>query len=581
MFQRKDSYRPYVGKKTHTGNLRPLFVNIAAAILLAFVCEWLGRHSIGAAGRFLLRSPHLFLYNSLIIFVTLAVGLFFHRGYFVSFLIGLAWLLFGITNSIVLASRTLPFCAADLQLLPETFEILTVYFTPWQIAGMGVIILLSVAGIVLMYRKLPRRKPRFGMAVFSFCTALAVAITIAFTALEEVNISPNLVESYRHYGFPYSFTVSLLSRGAQRPRGYSKQMMAEIADRLELKQNDAVPADGVQPNIIVLQLESFFDATHIRNITFSADPAPQFRALRDSCESGELTVPTADGGTISTEFEVLTGMSLDYFAPGEYPYNTYLHRTACESMAYNLRERGYSTAVIHNNDRKFYGRDVVFGHLGFDDFVALESMPDAEQNELGWTRDEVLLSQIEKKLNETSDHRDFLYCISVQGHGKYPTEELDYERHLTVSGEEDPERHASLEFYINQLWETDRFLGELVQILQEREEPTVLLLFGDHMPDLSLSDEDLTEGGIFTTEYVLWKNYGEPAPDHDLSSYQLSALTLERAGYANGVLTKLHQRLSGAADYQRMLKAIQYDLLEGKRYLFGGTAPYTPTNLEK
>ena len=576
----RNAYRPYAGKRNRTGKLIPLLVNGAASLLLAFVCEWLGRHSLGEAALFAFRSPLLFLYNVLILCTTMSVSLFFRRNYFVTFLVGLAWLLFGITNSFVLASRTLPFCAADLQLLPETFKMLPVYFSVWEIAGMGTIILASIAGIVLMYRKLPRIEPSYGTALLSFVCSVTLTLVIAFTLLGEVNLSANLVKGYRTYGFPYGFSSSLLSRGAQHPKGYSERAVREIADRLYLENNEAEPASAERPNIIVLQLESFFDPQHIKDVTYSEDPTPEFRRLRDSCESGTLTVPTADGGTISTEFEVLTGMSLDYFAPGEYPYNTYLHTTACESMAYNLQERGYLTAVIHNNTRDFYDRDQVFGHLGFQDFVTIDAMPDAEWNELGWARDEVLFGQIQKKLAVTPEQRDFLYCIGVQEHGKYPTEEIDYERHLTVSGMDDPERHAGLEYYCNQLWETDRFLGELVHWLEGLEEPTLLVIFGDHMPDLSLEERDLSEGGLFQTEYVIWNNFGAAAqPDHDISSYQLSALVLERAGYANGVLTKLHQRLAADPDYQRCLKTMQYDILAGKRYIYGGKVPYEPTDL--
>ena len=71
-------------------------------------------------------------------------------------------------------------------------------------------------------------------------------------------------------------------------------------------------------------------------------------------------------GTANTEFEILTGMTLDYFGAGEYPYKTVLQDETCESMAYNLRELGYRTGVLHNNTGSFYSRNKVFANLGFD-----------------------------------------------------------------------------------------------------------------------------------------------------------------------------------------------------------------------
>ena len=79
-----------------------------------------------------------------------------------------------------------------------------------------------------------------------------------------------------------------------------------------------------KPNIVFLQLESFIDASYLLNLEYSADPTPYFRYLKENYPSGYLTVPTFGAGTANTEFEVITGMNIDYFGTGEYPYNTVL-----------------------------------------------------------------------------------------------------------------------------------------------------------------------------------------------------------------------------------------------------------------
>ncbi len=47
------------------------------------------------------------------------------------------------------------------------------------------------------------------------------------------------------------------------------------------------------------------------------------------------------------------------------------------------------------------------------------------------------------------------------------------------------------------------------------EEPTVLVLYGDHMPSLEISKDmlDLSAGGLFETEYVIWSNCGVGGAD--------------------------------------------------------------------
>lgn len=65
--------------------------------------------------------------------------------------------------------------------------------------------------------------------------------------------------------------------------------------------------------------------------------------------SGYFKVPSVGAGTANTEFEVLTGMNLRYFGPGEYPYKTVLKDQTSESAATALAALGYGTHALHNN----------------------------------------------------------------------------------------------------------------------------------------------------------------------------------------------------------------------------------------
>lgn len=86
-----------------------------------------------------------------------------------------------------------------------------------------------------------------------------------------------------------------------------------------------------------LQLESFFDPTLVNYLDISEDPIPNFRKLMKEYSSGYYKVPSVGAGTANTEFETITGMSLHYFGPGEYPYKSILKETTCESAPYVLK----------------------------------------------------------------------------------------------------------------------------------------------------------------------------------------------------------------------------------------------------
>lgn len=108
---------------------------------------------------------------------------------------------------------------------------------------------------------------------------------------------------------------------------------------------------------------------------------------------------------------------MHYFGPGEYPYKSILKETTCESAPYVLESLGYTTHAVHNNESNFYGRRYIFPNLGFDTFTSEEYMArEDDKNPNGWVKDEVLTDEIIKCLDST-EGPDYVYTISVQGHG--------------------------------------------------------------------------------------------------------------------------------------------------------------------
>ncbi len=332
------------------------------------------------------------------------------------------------------------------------------------------------------------------------------------------------------------------------------------------------------PNVIMLQMESFFDVKHLKNVTFSEDPVPVFTSLKENYTSGWLTTPSFGAGTANTEFEVLSGMSIEYFGPGEYPFTTIMRETTSESVAYDLKDYGYSTHAIHDHTGKFYGRYLVYPNLGFDSFTSVEYMSNVERNPLNWADDSCLTGEITKAMDST-EQQDFVFAVSVQGHGKYPTEVIDPEQTITVEGFNEEET-TGFEYYVNQIHDMDAFLGELVTTLEASDEPTVLVIYGDHLPKFSIDADDLENGNIYQTEYVMWDNFGLEKKDKDLKTYQLYSYVMDCLGMDNGVITKLHQNKSESDDYYSSLYRLQYDILYGKCYAYGGSKPFETVDMQ-
>lgn len=565
-----------INKVNNALEKHPFAFSCGAAFVLNFLIEMLSRRSFFGGFEALIFHPLMFAYNSFIISLTLSVTVLFRRRIFVISLVSLFWLACGVTNCVLLSFRTTPFSAVDLQILSSVLGVINVYLNGFE---MFLIAAAAIAAVILMtvlYIKTPRTKGQIHYV--KACSIIGAAICTAF-AINSISIAaesdssnfPNIADAYEDYGFVYCFSNSILDMGIEEPENYSAAEMSAAA--AEIGNDRGMHAPDVQPNIIMVQLESFFDVNHVKNLSFSENPVPNFTWLKENYSSGYLTVPSIGAGTANTEFEVLTGISLDFFGASEYPYKTALKNSPCESICYDLADYGYSSHAVHNNDGTFYDRHIVYPQLGFDSFTSIEYMQNVEYNPLGWSDDSALVPSITEAL-EATESRDFVFAVSVQPHGKYPTEMPEGSPEKIHISEKVPEmtdeQKTAFTYYVNQLYETDEFIGELISALENCGEPSVLVLYGDHLPNLELDETKLDNGSLVQTEYVMWSNYDLPIKDEDIAAYQLSAQVCEALGFGGGYVSSYNRNCRGDADYPSKMQDIGYDMLYGEQYAFGG-----------
>ena len=558
-----------------------LLLHALCSALGYFLIEMISRRSFSAAWTYMTTKPLVFAYNAALIFTTSLIVYLFRRRCFWRVLISILWLLLGIINGVILSNRVTPFTGPDLHLLTDGMAVLNKYLPVW-----GVVLALILLGffallLLILLIKAPKykRKVKFrydlllvvvGAALFAGATQLALEKRILS------NYFGNIAFAYEDYGYPYCLAVTIFDTGISCPRDYSEQEITRIE-----KTEDNLPAtnEDSKPNIIFVQLESFFDPTLVEYLNISEDPIPNFRKLMKEYTSGYYKVPSVGAGTANTEFESITGMSLHYFGPGEYPYKSILKETTCESAPYVLKNLGYSTHAVHNNEANFYGRRSIFPNLGFDTFTSAEYMSEEEdKNPLGWTKDEILTDEIIKCLDSTEES-DYIYTISTQGHGAYPEEQLIDDPEITVSGAETEAQNNQWEYYCNEIHEMDNFVKELTDALADYPEDVILVMYGDHLPTMGLTVEDLKNKYLFQTQYVMWDNFGLEKKDENLAAYQMAAEVMDRAGIHEGTIFRYHQARRNTRNYQVDLETLQYDVLYGKKYSYDGESPFQRTKM--
>lgn len=413
----------------------------------------------------------------------------------------------------------------------------------------------------------------WGAAFIAGCAALYAFLTDA--AVENRVVSTyfgNIAFAYEDYGLPYCFMASVFNTGINEPNGYDENTIKEIGGGREITKNETGRSKDELPNIVFIQLESYFDVAESEFFTTSQDASPNLRKMYQNYSSGYFKVPSVGAGTANTEFEVLTGMNLRYFGPGEYPYKTVLKDRPCESAATALSALGYGTHALHNNGGNFYSRSRVFNNIGFDSYTSKEFMNILQLTENGWAKDDILIEHILEAM-DTTRQQDFIFGISVQGHGDYPEEKIIENPKITVEGIEDEAVKNKWEYYVNQVYEMDQFAGNLVKALEERGEPAVVVFYGDHLPTMGLEAKDLKSRYLYNTNYVIWDNIGLEKSDKNIPSYQIMAEVLNRLDIHSGTIFNYHQERQQTKNYLADLEILQYDILYGKQYIYDGKPP--------
>lgn len=556
-------------------NMFSVPLQMLAVCIGYFFIEAISRHSLWEAMDFMKERPLVFLYNAFLIFTTTLIVYLFRRRVFWRTILFIFWMGLGIINGVLLSNRVTPFTGPDLHLITDAFQIADRYLSPFFFVVVVIVAVLAVIGLIILFFKGSRYqgKMRYKLNIPLIAVGIAAFAGTTKLALEKrvlSNYFGNIAFAYEDYGYPYCLATTVFNTGIGLPRDYSEEAVENI-----VKSEESLPETGEKrPNILFLQLESFFDPELVEYLNISEDPIPNFRKLMQEYSSGYFKVPSVGAGTANTEFESITGMSMRYFGPGEYPYKSILKETTCESAAYVLKSLGYGTHAIHNNEANFYGRKNVFANLGFDSFTSEEYMSEQDDtNPNDWVRDHNLTKYILQAM-ESTEGPDYVYTISVQGHGDYPEEPVLENPKITVSGASSQAENYKWEYYCNQIYEMDQFIKELTDELSKLDEDVVLVMYGDHLPTMGLTVTDVKNKYLFQTEYVIWDNMGLEKQDKNLAAYQMAAEVMDRVGIHEGNVFRFHQARRNTKNYQVDLEMLQYDILYGEKYVYGGKNPF-------
>lgn len=350
------------------------------------------------------------------------------------------------------------------------------------------------------------------------------------------------VVSYREDGYLLSTMVGLGYLKVQAPEGYSAEAAAGIAERFSESGEDAsklrwASASEITPtHIICIMNESFSDLGEIKEFETNIPYLDYYRSLDENCVKGNLYVPVFGAMTCNTEFEFLTGNALKFAPEGSVPFQLYM-RDGSFSLASVLKDQGYETIAMHPYPAANWNRENAYAAMGFDTFLAEEFY-----GESGRIRDYVSDRADYEKITEVTESRKgkplFIFNVTMQNHGGYETG--GFSPAVWPLGYEGAPK---TEEYLSLIRESDEALRYLIEYYEKAEDPTMIVVFGDHRPGIEngfyeyllgkpisgLSAEEYAK--LYATPFLIWTNYDSGYEEWDgLSAQYLSTAVLERAG---------------------------------------------------
>lgn len=385
-------------------------------------------------------------------------------------------------------------------------------------------------------------------------------------------------DTYQQYGYLLSTAVSLKYVVKTPPHGYSLARLEEIYQEIEeaMAEEGAGEEEGVQPvNLICIMNESLSELKVVGDFTTNQEYLPFIGDLRENTVRGNLCVPVFGSMTSNTEFEFLTGDSMAMFPSGSIAYQFYVKPGAC-TLVSALKEQGYYSVAMHPFPRENWNRDKCYRNMGFDEFWDYDSYGDSFliRNYVSDRSDyQKIIQAVEDK--ENPDDRLFVFNVTMQNHGGYDVLYEDFRQEVYLTGEARG-KYPKADQYLSLMKESDEAFRELLEYFKECEEPTMILLFGDHQPGVEDEFFDEIAGKAssqmsapeqlvwYQTPFIIWTNYGQPYQDlGDLGAVYLSSYLLKLAGLR---LTPYHQFLLEMAESLPVVHPIGFFAPDGTYY---------------
>lgn len=401
---------------------------------------------------------------------------------------------------------------------------------------------LVICALAILMTMMVKYKATDGKKVAKKSMLINAGVVILAVVIWTMGVYPNLTaslwnpqEKYMEQGLVAGFMAHVKYCKSDSISGYSyEDVDSQIADA------DTIEIEGVEAeNIIVIMNEAFADLRVINDEIISDEYMPFIDSLEENTIKGELYVPVFGAQTCDSEFEVLLGASTRYTSAT--PYQSVIKQNT-ESMVSYLKEKGYYAQAFHPYPAENWNRDNVYAYLGFEEFLDINAVYEMGYEGSfklrGYCSDNADYYKVIKEYEENNDEKYFMFNVTMQNHSGYEKqyEDLPITADLSAYGE-----YPLAETYLSLIKKSDEAFKGLIEYFSQVEEPTLICMFGDHMPKIESefytllygkTAEELTEQEKqkkYITPVIIWANYDIEEKNLDKISTNFLALEIFKA----------------------------------------------------
>lgn len=475
------------------------------------------------------------LYGPILFFNIIPIFLIMCILYFASGKISVSYVITNILLAVLLIInhykvkfRDEPLTTTDFSLGQEANNIIKNYDISMDAVVLFVIAFCAVS-FWFVIKNIKNKRPKLLTSIIGIVICSALAVTANFTIYKKTNIYTSLLSNLGIFhesklvsskGLVYSLLNSSKTMKYQKPDEYSKENVTEILSRYPEPDLTAKA-----PNVIAVMSEAFTDIQNWGNVQFTDEnPYDYFNYLKSIGAYGEIMVPGFGGATATTEFEFLTGNNTSAISSSlPTAYKTLITQDTY-SIVRRFKDMGYVANAMHPGYAWFYNRQNVYHRMGFDSFTSRDDLEGEVPNINTYAMDTVsadmIINAYNKHLAENPDKGYFNFLVTIQNHGPYDNYTLAYEKeYISKDIGLTDEEYYIINNYLGGVKDNNVFMKTIYDYINTLDEPTVFIIFGDHLPALDNEyrlfgklgfdiESDTYEAyeNKFTTQYVIVGN---------------------------------------------------------------------------